>query len=75
MLERPAGHPDGGPMSPDGAFNIYLLQNPNVPCYVASPSLASQRSSRSDLTPKWFDNVPGFRQAASTARKVKRWLK
>jgi glycosyl transferase family 25 len=75
MLQRPAGHPDGGPMSPDGALNVFLIQNPDVPCYVTSPSLAAQRSSRSDLTPKWFDNLPGLRQAASTVRKVKRWLK
>jgi glycosyl transferase family 25 len=75
MLARPAGHPDGGPMSPDGAFHVFLVQNPDVVCYVTSPSLATQRSSRSDLMPKWFDKVPGLRQTASTVRKVKRWLK
>jgi glycosyl transferase family 25 len=74
MLTRPAGHPDGGPMSPDGAFHVFLVQNPDVVCYVTSPSLATQRSSRSDLMPKWFDKVPGLRQTASTVRKVKRWL-
>jgi glycosyl transferase, family 25 len=75
MRQRPAGHPEGGPMSPDGAMHVFLLQNPDVPSHVASPSLGGQRSSRSDLLPKWFDQVPGLRQTASTFRKVKRWLR
>jgi hypothetical protein len=75
ILKRPAGHPDGGPMSPDGALDVFLIQNPDVPCYCCSPSMASQRSSRSDLLPKWFDKLPGLRQTAGTYRKVKRWLK
>lgn len=75
LLQRPAGHPEGGPMSPDGALSVFLLQNPDVPCYCCSPSMASQRSLRSYLLPKWFDKLPGLRQSAGTYRKVKSWWK
>jgi hypothetical protein len=75
ILRRPPGHPDGGPMSPDGALHFFLSRNPDVPYYVTAPNLARQRSSRSDLMPRWFDKVPGLRQAASALRRVKRWFK
>jgi glycosyl transferase family 25 len=75
ILRRPSGHPDGGPMSIDGAFYHFLSRNRDVPYFIASPNLAVQRSSRSDLAPKWFDGVPGLRGAAGAMRRVKRWLK
>ncbi len=75
MLQRPEGHPDGGPMSPDGALNFFIMKNLDVPCHITTPNLATQRSSRSDLLPKWFDNVPILRQAAASLRKMKRRLK
>ncbi|MCE9534019.1 MAG: glycosyltransferase family 25 protein [Planctomycetes bacterium] len=75
ILTRPEGHPDGGPMSPDGALNFFLMRNPDVPCHVATPNLGIQRSSRSDLTPKWFDNVPVLHRVIAMLRKVKRRLK
>lgn len=75
VLRRPAGHPDGGPMSPDGAFHFFMRHNPDVPFFVTSPNLGWQRSSRSDLAPRWFDRVPGLRQAAGAARKARRWMR
>ena len=75
MLQRPEGHPDGGPMSPDGALHFFLMKNPDVPCHVTTPNLGTPRSSRSDLLPKWFDGVPVLRRAAASLRKVKRWVK
>ncbi len=74
ILTRPPGHPDGGPMSPDGALNLFLIKNPDVPSHVASPNLGTQRSSRSDLSPNWFDRVPVLNCAIAALRKVKRKL-
>jgi hypothetical protein len=74
MLERPPGHPEGGPMSPDGALSSFRELNPDVLTLVTSPSLSFQRSSRSDLTPKWFDQVPILSQAVDLLRIVKRQL-
>ncbi len=75
MLTRPGGHPDGGPMSPDGALHFFLLKNPDVACHVASPNLGVQRSSRSDVSPKWFDHLPVLGQTVAVLRKVKRLWK
>lgn len=69
--KRPAGHPDGGPMFPDGALSFFRLRHPEIITLVACPSLASQRSSRSDLTPRWFDKVPMMREAAGWLRQLK----
>ena len=72
MLLRPAGSPDGGPMAFDGALSWFRRQNPDVETVLAVPSLAYQRSSRSDLSPSWFDRVPGLSSFASTARVLRR---
>jgi len=69
---RPPGSPDGGPMSIDAGFSWFRRQNPDVVTVLAVPSLAQQRSSRSDLSPRWFDRVPGLSVAAQTARGI-RW--
>jgi hypothetical protein len=75
VLRRPPGHPDGGPMSPDGAINFFLARNPDIPAFITAPNLGSQRSSRSDLSPRWFDRIPVVRRTASLLRRAKRWLK
>jgi len=51
---RPADHPLGGPQYYDGALTMFRAQNPDVVTLIASPSLAIQRSSRSDVTPRWL---------------------
>jgi glycosyl transferase, family 25 len=71
MLLRPSGSPDGGPMSPDGALSWFRRQNPDVETLLSVPILAVQRSSRSDLSTRWFDRVPGLRSLAGPAR----WLR
>lgn len=73
-LTRPVGSLEGGPMFPDGAFTFFRAANPDVRTLVASPSLASQRSSRSDITPRWFDRVPALREASAAARWARRLL-
>ncbi len=72
MLERPRGHPDGGPMHLDGALSTFRARNPDVRTVIATPSLGGQRSSHSDITPQWIDRTPGVRHLARTARRLLR---
>ncbi|MBW4619817.1 MAG: glycosyltransferase family 25 protein [Cyanosarcina radialis HA8281-LM2] len=73
MQQRPWDHPDGGPMPIDGAYSTFRTHY-SIPTQIASPSLGWQQSSRSDLSPSWFDDLPVIRQLANTARAVKRAL-
>ena len=72
LLERPAGHPEGGPMSPDGALNIFTRQNRDAVRLIPTPSFGGQRSSRSDCDAniKWFDSFPVFKQITTIARNL-----
>ncbi|XGV94897.1 MAG: glycosyltransferase family 25 protein [Leptolyngbya sp. BL-A-14] len=69
LLQRSPGHPDGGPMSPDGVFNIFKWQHPSIVRLIAVPSFGDQRSSRSDISAQWFDQVPGLNVLAGLVRK------
>jgi len=69
---RPPGSPEGGPMSIDAGFNWFRNHNPDVQTVLAAPSLAHQRSSRSDLSPRWFDRLPITSSVASMARLIGR---
>ncbi|WP_165251393.1 LPS biosynthesis glycosyltransferase [Paludisphaera soli] len=73
--KRPAGHPDGGPMFADGALTFFRMRNPDVLTLAANPNLGLQRSSKSDITTRWFDEIPGVGAVARPLRRVKRWLK
>jgi GR25 family glycosyltransferase involved in LPS biosynthesis len=71
FLARPRGHPEGGPMPYDGALNVARRQLGLV-TYAAIPSLASQRSSRTDVGPlKWFDRYPLIMRVVETLRRLK----
>jgi hypothetical protein len=74
-LTRPGGHPVGGPMPVDGALTMYRAAHPDVVTLMAQPVVAGQRSSRSDITSKWWDKVPGFGGAVGLARAAKRRLR
>jgi len=71
-LKRPAGHPLGGAMHVDGAYSLFRRQNPHVLTLIATPSLAFQRSSRSDIYPnKWYDRNVILQHIAGFARQLK----
>ncbi|WP_414625212.1 glycosyltransferase family 25 protein [Calothrix sp. CCY 0018] len=70
LLQRPAGHPDGGPMSPDGVFNVFKWQYPDITRLIAVPSFGGQRSSRSDVSPSWFDQLPILKTFVESLRKL-----
>jgi hypothetical protein len=69
---RAPGSPDGGPMYSDAGVAWFRRHNPDVVTVLAVPSLAHQRSSRSDLSPRWFDKVPGLSAVAAIARGIRR---
>ena len=74
--QRPAGHPDGGAMFFDGAFNMARHKAPSIRFFIANPSVADQRASRTDLHPlSFFDRVEPFRSAVSIVRKVKNLIR
>jgi GR25 family glycosyltransferase involved in LPS biosynthesis len=70
-LVRPPGHPVGGPMDVDGAFSMFRLANPHIVTLLANPSQASQRSSRSDITYRSIEKLPGIAQSLLVARRLK----
>ncbi len=60
----------------DGAYVWFRRANPQVKTVFAEPPLGYQRSSRSDVADlRFFDRLPGFRQSASVARKLKRSIR
>ena len=74
-LARPAGHPGGGPMHIDAAYNYFMRDHPQVLTFRSSRSLVIQRSSQSDVAPpKAVHRLlpPG---ALRVARKAKNWIR
>ncbi|MBE9174585.1 glycosyltransferase family 25 protein [Synechocystis salina LEGE 06155] len=72
LLERPGGHPDGGPMHVDGAYSTFRQQNPHINTLVATTPLGFQRASRSSIASRqWFDRLPAATNMVNLARKAK----
>lgn len=74
MLKRPQGHPEGGPMDVDGAFNVFRRKHPETLTLIAEPQVAWQRASHSDLHSKWYAKR-GTRMLFWPIRKVKNYLR
>ena len=75
ILERPPGHPDGGPMHVDGAYSWYRRAHPEVRTLMATQALGYQRPSRTDIHAlKWFDRLPVVDKAAQFLRGARTWL-
>lgn len=49
LLQRPPGHPDGGPMHYDAALNTLIHSQKDVQAYYFTWNLGYQRPSRTDL--------------------------
>lgn len=72
MLDRPPGSAGGGPMHVDGAYGWFRASRPELACWLASPRLARQRPSRTDIAPPGLlDRLPAPLRRA--ARMVRRW--
>ncbi len=65
------GDQEYGPMPIDGGFNIFRRNNPSVRTLIAKPKLGWQASSRSDITPRFFDRVPFLQPVLRPVRKFK----
>lgn len=57
-----------GPMPVDGAFNTFKWLHPGAVRLLPVPNLVEQRKSRSDISPKKHDQIPGFRRVTEGAR-------
>ena len=70
MCNRPPGHPDGGPMHVDGAYNHVRRAHPDLRAVIADPGLAHQRASRTDVHDlRWFDRLPVLRSGVAALRR------
>jgi glycosyl transferase family 25 len=69
---RPPTSKQGGPMGMDASLTWFRRDHPDVVTILAAPTLAMQRSTRSDLSPRWFDRLPVVRHAAEVARAWRR---
>ncbi|NJN29129.1 MAG: glycosyltransferase family 25 protein [Synechococcales cyanobacterium RM1_1_8] len=70
LLESPLSYLEGGAIPADGVFNVFKWKYPQRHRLIAVPSFGGQRSSRSDISPSWFDNVPILKHVAEVARGV-----
>jgi glycosyl transferase, family 25 len=76
QLQRPPGHPNGGPMHVDGTYSWFRKQNPQYSTLIAVPQLGYQRASSSDIAPRrWFEGVWGMQFAMGKLRNCKNALR
>ena len=75
ILQRPAGDPRGGPMSPDGAMNVFREKHPEMLTLVAAPQLAYQRASFSDAHSKAWQKNRAVQIMLSPLRRAKNSLR
>lgn len=72
MLGRPVGHPEGGPMHVDGAYNWFRRSRSGLATLLAEPALGYQRPSRTDIHDlKWFDRAPVLRNVVALLRTAR----
>lgn len=73
MLARPPGHPLGGPMHVDGAYNWFRKDLPVYTTIIATPKLGFQRSSDSDIADlSWKNRLPFIKLIKKFIRKIKK---
>jgi hypothetical protein len=73
---RPQKHPAGGPMPADGAYNHVRYIIPDTKLLLSVPSLAYQRSSRTDVAPtKFVDRIFWVRPILDRSRVLKHQLR
>jgi len=72
VLQRPAGHPLGGPMHFDGALHSFREQNPDLKTYFFTKNLGFQRPSKTDLHEvSILDKLPWLSPLTKLLRTVK----
>lgn len=74
MLGRAPGDADGGPMHVDGAYSWLRQAYPHLNAYAATPPVAHQRSSPTDIhVRRGIDRVPVLRGLLRPARAFRNW--
>lgn len=68
---REPGHPDGARFGADPTYVMFCAKTKHCITLMARPNLSVQGSIASDLSPKWFDRIPGLRESAALARRAK----
>jgi len=72
MLTREPGSPEGGPMHVDGAYSWFRAVHPEMRAFAATPHIAHQRSSRTDIhTLGSSDKSPLLQPFLYAARSIK----
>ncbi len=71
-LAREPAHPEGGCIHPDGAMNDFRYKHPEIRSLIATPCIATQFASRTDLgTEKWFDRILPLRPLIEPLRQLR----
>jgi hypothetical protein len=71
-MTRPPGHPDGGPMFRDGAYNHVRGVMHDIRIFLSVPNLARQRSSRTDLhSLRFYDRIKPLAPMLAALRAAK----
>ena len=71
-LLNPPGHPRGGRLYIDGAFNLFRRFYPEVVCLVSNPNLSSQKGSPSSLASQnWYDRTIAAKPLVTASRLIR----
>lgn len=71
-IERAEGHPEGGKMYVDGAYNLFRRLNPDVTCLLSSPCLSVQKGSVSSLgASRWYDRYDVLHAPLRAIRSIR----
>lgn len=71
-LLNPPGHPRGGRLFIDGAYNLFRHFHPEVVCLVSNPNLSSQKGSPSSLaTSNWYDRTAAAKPLVAAGRMIR----
>jgi len=71
-LRNPPGHPRGGCLYIDGAFDLFRRFHPEAVCLVSNPNLSSQKGSPSSLASRsWYDRVSVAKPLVTASRFIR----
>jgi hypothetical protein len=71
-LRHPAGHPRGGRLYIDGAYNLFRRFHPEVVTLVSNPNLSNQKGTVSSLAARaWYDNFAVTQPVIASLRSLR----
>lgn len=76
ILERPGGHPEGGPMHVDGAFSWFRKTHPDAKTKMVGFEFMVQRPSKTDIHElRWYDKIALLAPMLALGRRAKQILR